>query len=248
MPPTTLHCPASSAKQIACPAARDSSLVTWLFSPFHQPRSSEGFTRGERLHKVMETRQRNREAIASNQLQRRGGCNEAWSVTRKNHRPVFAFSSPFFILLPYLFFLLLIIRKKKRQWEERWGGADMHTEESREEKESTFLLGGKKWLKAKMNTICWFQRKEKGISRANKQSNMGRPASLYYSTMPMLAEALFLHPPFYTVMCFLQMESLVGLGYWLLKTFYRHPTVNNVTLIMSMQVSPWNVTVAANQV
>lgn len=122
MPPTSLHCPASSAKQIPCPAARDSSLVTWLFSPFHQPRSSEGFTRGERLHKVMETRQRNREAIASSQLQRRGGCNEAWSVTRKNHRPVFAFPFPFFIVLPYLFFLLLIIRKKKRQWEGRRGG------------------------------------------------------------------------------------------------------------------------------
>lgn len=147
--PTSLHCPASSAKQIACPAARDSSLVTWLFSPFHQPRSSEGFTRGERLHKVMETRQGNREAIASSQLQRRGGCNEAWSVTRKNHRPVFAFSSPFFILLPYLSFLLLIKREKKRQWGGRWGvgGGDMHTEESREGKESTFLLGRQKMIK-----------------------------------------------------------------------------------------------------
>ncbi len=57
----------------------------------------------------------------------------------KIHGPVFAFSPS-----PYLFFLLLIIRKKREsnEREERWG-ADKYTEESREGKENTLLLGGK---------------------------------------------------------------------------------------------------------
>lgn len=66
-----------------------------------------------------------------------------------------------------------------------------------------------------MNTICWFQRKEEGISRANKRSITGRPASPRYSTMTMLAEAHFLHPPSYTRLwhvCSVHVQSLANLN------------------------------------
>lgn len=67
-----------------------------------------------------------------------------------------------------------------------------------------------------MNTICWFQRKEEGISRANKQSIYWQTCLSHYSTMAMLAQAHFLHPPFNTSLwheCFMHIQSLAGLQY-----------------------------------
>lgn len=152
-------------------------------------------------------------------------------LSQERNGPVFAFSAPFSAALPYRF-LPPSRNKGKRKGNEREERADIYTEESREGKESTLLLGGKKWLKAEMNTICWFQRKEEGISRANKRSITGRPASPRYSTMTMLAGAHFLHPPFYTSpwhACFMHTDSLQDLEYWFFKNIANLPFTENTT-------------------
>lgn len=143
------------------PPARDSSLVTWLFAPNRLGAD------GESAEDFIMRRERERErrwAICK----RRNGHNEAWSVTRKRHRPVFAFSLP-----SYLSVLLVIIRKWRKQWEGRKVESGPTTQDSRKGKRRAYYYygQGKKWLKGlRWEQSAAFGGKREGISRADNQS------------------------------------------------------------------------------
>lgn len=119
--PIPLSCPASSVKQILCPAARDSSLVIWLFSPFHQPGSrGRGFTGGKRLHNVMETSKREKQKGDRPGPKCKGevGIMRPDLSQERTTDLYLHFLPPLSFLLPYN-----NKEKRKRQWEGRKVGS-----------------------------------------------------------------------------------------------------------------------------
>lgn len=215
--PIPLSCPASSVKQISCPAARDSSLVTWLFSPF-QPGSREEFTGGKSLYNVMEATRGRKDRRSS------------WAQYKEEVSIMRADLSQERTTDLHLHFLPSLSclsasndedKEKARRGKD--GGEQPFTQRNlRRGRRAHHYWEWKKWLKTPMNTICWFERKMEGISRANIQSITRRPVSPCYSTTSMSAEAHFLQPPFYTSLwpeCFMQSLAVENLGFLSISPF-----------------------------